>query len=72
MLGSNYGGGDLRDQLAQVGRAVIHAGLVVGSGGNLSARTAGSDEFWVTAAGTWLDRLDRGSFVRRTRERRAV
>jgi len=36
---------------------------VVGSGGNLSARTPGSDEIWVTAAGTWLERLDRSSFV---------
>jgi L-fuculose-phosphate aldolase len=36
----------------------------VGSGGNLSARAPGADECWVTAAGTWLDRLDRGSFVR--------
>ena len=63
-MGSNYGGGDLRDQLARVGQAVTQAGLVVGSGGNLSAREPGSDEFWVTAAGTWLDRLDHGSFVR--------
>jgi ribulose-5-phosphate 4-epimerase/fuculose-1-phosphate aldolase len=60
---SNYGGDDPRVQLVQLGRDVTQAGLVVGSGGNLSARTAGSDEFWVTAAGTWLDRLDRGSFV---------
>ena len=42
----------------------MQAGLVVGSGGNLSARAPGADECWVTAAGTWLDRLDRGSFVR--------
>ncbi|WP_432833386.1 class II aldolase/adducin family protein [Dactylosporangium sp. CA-092794] len=40
------------------------AGLAVGSGGNLSARVPGTDECWVTAAGTWLDHLDRGSFVR--------
>ncbi|GAA2586870.1 aldolase [Dactylosporangium fulvum] len=56
--------GDLRDQLAHVGHAVVQAGLVVGSGGNLSARAPDADECWVTAAGTWLDRLDRGSFVR--------
>jgi ribulose-5-phosphate 4-epimerase/fuculose-1-phosphate aldolase len=43
---------------------MVRAGLVVGSGGNLSARVPGSDECWVTAAGTWLDRLDRASFVR--------
>jgi L-fuculose-phosphate aldolase len=43
---------------------MVRAGLVVGSGGNLSARLPGTDECWVTAAGTWLDRLDRASFVR--------
>lgn len=37
---------------------------MVGSGGNLSVRIPGTDECWVTATGTWLDRLDRGSFVR--------
>jgi len=60
----NYVAGDLRDQLAHVGHAVVQAGLVVGSGGNLSARLPGTDECWVTAAGTWLDRLGRPSFVR--------
>jgi ribulose-5-phosphate 4-epimerase/fuculose-1-phosphate aldolase len=60
----HYPTGDLADQLAHAGRAVVQAGLVVGSGGNLSARAPGADECWVTAAGTWLDRLDRGSFVR--------
>jgi ribulose-5-phosphate 4-epimerase/fuculose-1-phosphate aldolase len=60
----HYPIGDLRDQLAHAGRAVVQAGLVVGSGGNLSARAPDADECWVTAAGTWLDRLDRGSFVR--------
>jgi len=59
-----YPTGDLRDQLVHAGRAVVQAGLVVGSGGNLSARTPGTDECWATAAGTWLDQLDRGSFVR--------
>ncbi|MEV6928413.1 class II aldolase/adducin family protein [Dactylosporangium sp. NPDC051485] len=47
-----------------MGRTVVEAGLVVGSGGNLSARGPDADECWATAAGTWLDRLDRGSFVR--------
>jgi L-fuculose-phosphate aldolase len=60
----NYIAGDLRDQLALVGYALVSLGLVVGSGGNLSARSPGSDEIWVTAAGTWLDRLDRPDFVR--------
>lgn len=59
-----YVAGDLRDQLALVGKAVVQAGLVVGSGGNLSARRPGADECWVSAAGTWLDRLDRPAFVR--------
>jgi ribulose-5-phosphate 4-epimerase/fuculose-1-phosphate aldolase len=59
-----YVAGDLRDQLAHVGNAVVQAGLVVGSGGNLSARRPGADECWVSAAGTWLDRLDRPAFVR--------
>jgi L-fuculose-phosphate aldolase len=60
----NYLAGDLRDQLALVGYALVSGGLVVGSGGNLSARTPGADEIWVTAAGTWLDRLDRPDFIR--------
>jgi ribulose-5-phosphate 4-epimerase/fuculose-1-phosphate aldolase len=60
----NYVAGDLRDQLAHVGHAVVQAGLVVGSGGNLSARAPGTDACWVTAAGAWLDRLNRPSFVR--------
>jgi len=60
----NYVAGDLRDQLGHVGHVVVQAGLVVGSGGNLSARVPGTDECWVTAAGTWLDRLNRPSFVR--------
>jgi ribulose-5-phosphate 4-epimerase/fuculose-1-phosphate aldolase len=55
---------DLRDLLAEVGAEVVRAGLVVGSGGNLSARRPGDDACWVTGAATWLDRLDRPSFVR--------
>lgn len=54
----------LAEQLALVGRDAVARGLVVGSGGNLSAREPGSDEILVTGAGTWLDRLDRASFVR--------
>ncbi|WP_326562022.1 class II aldolase/adducin family protein [Micromonospora sp. NBC_01796] len=55
--------GDLCAQLARVGRDVVRSGLVVGSGGNLSVRVSGTDSCWVTAAGTWLDRLDRSDFV---------
>ena len=40
------------------------AGLAVASGGNLSARTGDAAEAWVTAAGSWLDRLDEREFVR--------
>ena len=61
----NYVPGDPRDQLAYVGFDVVRAGLVVGSGGNLSARLLDDpDVCWVTGAGTWLDRLERPSFVR--------
>ena len=48
---------DLADQLAEVGRAAVARGLVVASGGNLSARCPDRDAFVVTGTGTWLDRL---------------
>jgi ribulose-5-phosphate 4-epimerase/fuculose-1-phosphate aldolase len=59
----NYVPGDLRDQLAHVGYDVVQAGLVSGSGGNLSARILGEDVCWVTASGAWLDRLSRTTFA---------
>jgi ribulose-5-phosphate 4-epimerase/fuculose-1-phosphate aldolase len=59
----NYVPGDLRDQLAHVGYDVVQAGLVCGSGGNLSARIPDEDAIWVTAAGSWLDRLSRAAFA---------
>ena len=59
----NYVPGDLRDQLAHVGYDVVQAGLVVGSGGNLSARIPDEDACWVTASGAWLDRLSRTTFT---------
>jgi ribulose-5-phosphate 4-epimerase/fuculose-1-phosphate aldolase len=59
----NYPGGDLRDQLAHLGAAAVGAGLVVGSGGNLSAREPGAAACWVTASGTWLERLTRPEFA---------
>jgi L-fuculose-phosphate aldolase len=59
----NYVPGDLRDQLAHVGYDVVQAGLVCGSGGNLSARIPDEDACWVTARGAWLDRLSRTSFA---------
>jgi L-fuculose-phosphate aldolase len=59
----NYVPGDLRDQLAHVGYDVVQAGLVCGSGGNLSARVADDDVCWVTVSGAWLDRLSRSAFA---------
>jgi L-fuculose-phosphate aldolase len=59
----NYVPGDLRDQLAHVGYDVVQAGLVCGSGGNLSARIPDEDACWVSASGAWLDRLSRTTFV---------
>ena len=59
----NYVAGDLREQLAHVGYDVVQAGLVCGSGGNLSARIPDEDAIWVTARGSWLERLSRPHFV---------
>ncbi len=58
----SYPGGDLRDQLAHVGAEAVRSRLVAGSGGNLSARQPGSDQCWITAANTWLDRLQPSEF----------
>jgi L-fuculose-phosphate aldolase len=55
---------DPRELLACLGLDAVRAGLAVASGGNLSARTGDSAEAWVTAAGSWLDRLDENEFVR--------
>lgn len=57
-------GGGLRDELARLGADVVGAGLVVGSGGNLSAREPGADTCVVTSSGAWLDRLRHSDFVR--------
>jgi L-fuculose-phosphate aldolase len=46
------------DKLAAIGRRAVAGGLVIGSGGNLSAREPGADAIWVTASGMWLDDLD--------------
>lgn len=58
----SYPAGDLRDQLGYAGAEVVRAGLVVGSGGNLSARQPGADQCWITAANTWLQRLQHAEF----------
>jgi L-fuculose-phosphate aldolase len=44
-------------ELSEVARDAVARGLVLASGGNLSARIPGRDAFVVTAAGTWFDRL---------------
>jgi L-fuculose-phosphate aldolase len=49
--------------MSAVGRAAVAAGLVVASGGNLSARLPGADTCWVTRTGTWLDALTPADFV---------
>lgn len=54
----------LARQLADIGRRAVGAGLVVGAGGNLSARLPGASQIVVTAAGAWLDRLDADAFSR--------
>ncbi len=54
---------DLLDQLIDAGRTVVARGLVIASGGNLSARVPGADAFVVTATGTWLDRLSPTDFT---------
>ena len=50
------------EQMAGVGRLAVAGGLVLASGGNLSAREPGGSTFLITGAGTWLDRLDRSEF----------
>lgn len=52
----------LVDQLVAVGAKAVARGLVLGSGGNLSARSPGADECVVTASGTWLDELTADDF----------
>lgn len=53
---------DLIVELIEVGRTAVDRGLVLASGGNLSARLPGHDRFVVTASGTWLDRLTPENF----------
>lgn len=48
-------------QLIDAGAHAVERGLVLASGGNLSARLAGGG-FVVTGSGTWLDRLSRDDF----------
>lgn len=50
--------------LARVGADAVASGLALASGGNLSARLPGTDEFIVTGKGTFLDWLEPADFVR--------
>lgn len=52
----------LINELIACGAAVVRAGLVQGSGGNLSARTPGDSGCWVTTSGCWLNRLTSHDF----------
>lgn len=53
---------DLIDELIVVGREAVGMGLVLASGGNLSARLPRGREFAVTGAGTHLDKLRHSDF----------
>jgi L-fuculose-phosphate aldolase len=55
--------GDLIEELAEAGRDAVSRGLVLASGGNLSARHPGADTFVLTGTGTYLDRLDADAFA---------
>jgi L-fuculose-phosphate aldolase len=49
--------------LIDAGAALVRAGLVLASGGNLSAREPGGAVVAVTARGSWLDRLQPAHFA---------
>jgi L-fuculose-phosphate aldolase len=53
----------LVESLVGLGRGLVGAGLVLASGGNLSARDPGGAVAAVTARGTWLDRLVPADFT---------
>jgi L-fuculose-phosphate aldolase len=54
---------ELIAELVEIGRDAAGRGLVVASGGNLSARIPGTDRFVVTATGTWFGRLVSDDFT---------
>jgi L-fuculose-phosphate aldolase len=53
----------LVQDLVDAGRSLVSAGLVLASGGNLSAREPGGAVAAVTARGIWLDRLGPADFT---------
>jgi L-fuculose-phosphate aldolase len=63
MSSTDPGRTGLVDALIGAGAALVRAGLVLGSGGNLSAREPGGAVIAVTARGTWLDRLEPADFA---------
>jgi L-fuculose-phosphate aldolase len=48
---------NLTDDLARAGRRAVSSGLVIGSGGNFSARDTETGDIVATASGSWLDAL---------------
>jgi L-fuculose-phosphate aldolase len=63
MMPSDREWSGLVEELAETGRALVRAGLVLASGGNLSAREPGGAVVAVTARGTRLDRLGPADFA---------
>ena len=63
MVPTDPGWAGLIDELADAGRTLVRAGLVLASGGNLSAREPGGTVAAVTARNTWLDRLGPSDFA---------
>jgi L-fuculose-phosphate aldolase len=53
---------DTMESLVVAGKEVVSRGLTLAAGGNLSARIPNSDEFVITASGSWLDRLTEENF----------
>jgi L-fuculose-phosphate aldolase len=54
----------LLHELMLTGKKVVERGLAVGSGGNLSFRTPGTETFSITGTGTQLDDLNVDSFAK--------
>lgn len=53
----------LIQELSTVGHTAVERGLVLASGGNLSARLPDGKHFVVTGSGTWLDTLSEDDFT---------
>lgn len=54
---------NMMTEIIEIGNRVVQRGLAVGSGGNLSFRTPGTDIFVITGTGTQLDQLTPDSFA---------